>query len=66
MERRVKNVELFNRLLDQELIDFDEERKNSYEKCDVKITKEHNLRLDCQGIGQNWSPTNPEPRKDSN
>ena len=32
MERCLKKFELHNRLLDQTLIDFDEERKNFHEK----------------------------------
>ena len=36
-----------NWLLDQKSIDFDEERENSYDKYDVKLLKEQNLRLNC-------------------
>ena len=36
----MKKLELPNRLLDQELRDFEEERKNYYEKYDVKIMSE--------------------------
>ena len=36
IEKCLKNLELLSGLLDQKLIDFDEERINSYEKYDVK------------------------------
>ena len=44
-----------NWLLDQKSIDFDEERENSYDKYDVKLLKEQNLRLNCQAIGRQES-----------
>ena len=44
MERCLKNIELIRRLLDQKKIDFNEERKNSFEQYDVKIMNEQNLR----------------------
>ena len=40
----MKNLELLNRLLNQKLIDFDEERKNSHEKYDVVTMKEQTFK----------------------
>ena len=42
---RISNCSIW--LLDQKSIDFDEERENSYDKYDVKLLKEQNLRLNC-------------------
>ena len=43
IERCLKNLELLNRLLDLKLIDFDEKRKNSHEKYDVRANFEAQL-----------------------
>ena len=63
IERSLKNLALLSQLLDQKLIDFDEEKKNDYEKYDVTKMTEQNLRLNFRRIGQTWSPTNPGHRK---
>ena len=57
---------MLNWLLDQKLVDFDAERKNSYEEYGVKIMREQKLRLIWQGIGQTWNLINPGPQNDSN
>ena len=47
----MKNLVLLNQPLDLKLIDFDEERKNSNENCDVKIMKDTGIgRLGIQEL----------------
>ena len=41
------NLELLNRLLDEKFIDFNEERKNSYEKCVVKKNERTKFDFQC-------------------
>ena len=45
IERCLKNLELLNEPLNKKLIDFDKEKQNFYDKCDVSKNDRENIQV---------------------